>query len=88
MAGERRPEFPFFGPLTLTFSGGQELIRGVSLDVPVNSPLGDYIVSLEARSRASEVLDEDSFRVTVVGSEEASMGPGTLARGEFIVRGW
>ena len=61
------PELLFFGPRTITLYGGHEVIRNPSVGVPVNAPIGDFILTLEARSLTNEVLDEDSFRVTVVG---------------------
>jgi hypothetical protein len=64
------PEILLFGPRTITLTGEKEIIRSPSIGVPVNAPLGDYILSLEAKSLADEVIDEDSFRVTVVGLDD------------------
>ena len=77
-------EVPFFGPSPITLQGGQEITRNPSIGVPDNAHLGDYILTLQAESLIGEVLDEDSFQVTVVGSDEA----GVVDKGEFVLEEW
>jgi hypothetical protein len=45
--------------------------RDLSIDVPGYTPLGTYIITLEAEALSGEVLDEDSFRMKVLGSGRA-----------------
>jgi hypothetical protein len=77
-------EFPYIGPLTITLQDGQVISRNLSIAAPSNAPLGEYIVSLEAESLTGELIDRDSFSVTVVGSNNA----GFVNRDEFILEGW
>ena len=56
------------GPRSLTLGGGKDKHYNDWVRVPENLSLGDYILSLEAMSLTEELLDEDSFRVRVVGS--------------------
>jgi hypothetical protein len=77
-------EFPYLGPFTITLQGGQVITRDLSLDVPWIAPLGEYIVSLEAESLSGELIDRDSFYITVVGSNNA----GVVDPNEFIIKGW
>jgi hypothetical protein len=56
------------GPRSVYLDGGHEKIYDDLISIPDDFPLGEYILTLEATALAEEVLDEDSFRVRVVGS--------------------
>ncbi len=77
------PEMLFFGPRTLTLDPGQEITRNPSIGVPDNAPPGNYVVSLEAESLAGDLIDRDSFTVTVIGRGDAVMS----AEDRFLVDG-
>ncbi len=77
-------EIPFFGPLELTLLVGKEIARTPSIDVPAKALPGDYILIFEAKSFVGEMIDEDSFRVTVVESS----GSGASHPEGFLLKGW
>ncbi len=60
-------EFPLLGPRTITLTGGQEIKPVHLVHIPDNMPVGEYVLTLKATALTDEILDEDSFRVKVVG---------------------
>ena len=71
--GGRR--IPLMGPRVLALLGGEGVDLSWSIDVPENLPVGNWIVSLAAKSLAGDLIDEDSFRVTVIGSNRSGTMP-------------
>jgi hypothetical protein len=81
---ETGQEIPFFGPNTLTLQAGQGITRNPTINVPANAHLGEYTLSLVAESLTGDLLDEDSFSVTVVGS----IRTGVVGKDRFILEDW